>query len=290
MSSRYVQDWGMQIRACLVGILSASLVFTATAQSLNVMSYNIRLDLASDGVNAWPNRTDRVAGLLRFHDPDLLGLQEAMRHQIDALSERLPEYEWVGTGRDDGRDAGEFAPIFFRTDRFVLEDQGQFWLSDTPEVPSYGWGASYRRICTWVVLRERQSGLRLRVLNTHWDHEVERARQESAELILDHLEIWGANDPIPVVLMGDLNALPDSPAVVRLTEVLKDARSATIDPAYGPVGTFNGFNWEAPLQDRIDYVLVSGEWQVRKYAALSDSKDRRYPSDHLPVWVRLSLD
>lgn len=280
----------MQIRACLVGILSASLVFTATAQSLNVMSYNIRLDLASDGVNAWPNRTDRVAGLLRFHDPDLLGLQEAMRHQIDALSERLPEYEWVGTGRDDGRDAGEFAPIFFRTDRFVLEDQGQFWLSDTPEVPSYGWGASYRRICTWVVLRERQSGLRLRVLNTHWDHEVERARQESAELILDHLEIWGANDPIPVVLMGDLNALPDSPAVVRLTEVLKDARSATIDPAYGPVGTFNGFNWEAPLQDRIDYVLVSGEWQVRKYAALSDSKDRRYPSDHLPVWVRLSLD
>ncbi len=259
------------------------------AQNLNVMSYNIRLDVASDGANAWPNRADRVAGLLRFHGPDVFGLQEAMRHQIDALSEQLPAYEWVGTGRDDGRDVGEFAPIFFRTDRFMLEDHGQFWLSETPEIPSYGWGASYRRICTWVVLRERESGLRLRVLNTHFDHEVEQARQQSAELILERLDAWQQSDAMPVVMMGDLNTLPDSAPVHLLTKMLKDARAVSQEPPYGPVGTFNGFNWDAPLQDRIDFVLVSDEWQVRKYANLSDSVDRRYPSDHLPVWASLSL-
>ncbi|MEQ9822748.1 MAG: endonuclease/exonuclease/phosphatase family protein [Puniceicoccaceae bacterium] len=253
------------------------------------MSYNIRLDVASDGANAWPNRANRVAGLLRFHGPDVFGLQEAMRHQIDALSEQLSAYEWVGTGRDDGRDAGEFAPIFFRTDRFLLEDHGQFWLSETPEVPSYGWGASYRRICTWVVLRERESGLRLRVLNTHFDHEVEQARQQSAELILERLDAWQQSDAMPVVMMGDLNTLPDSAPVHLLTKMLKDALVVSQEPPYGPVGTFNGFNWDAPLQDRIDFVLVSDEWQVRKYANLSDSVDRRYPSDHLPVWASLSL-
>jgi endonuclease/exonuclease/phosphatase family metal-dependent hydrolase len=272
-----------------MGMLIALLALTGVAQELNVMSYNIRLDVASDGVNAWPNRAERVAGLLRFHAPDVVGLQEAMRHQIDALSQQLPAYEWVGTGRDDGRDAGELAPIFFRTDRFLLEDHGQFWLSETPETPSYGWGASYRRICTWVLLRERQSGLRLRVLNTHFDHEVERARQQSAELILERLEAWQQSDPVPVVLMGDLNTLPTSIPLRRLTEVLEDARTVSQEPPYGPVGTFNGFDWDAPLQDRIDYVLVSGEWQVRQYAALTDSQDQRYPSDHLPVWVRLSL-
>jgi endonuclease/exonuclease/phosphatase family metal-dependent hydrolase len=270
-----------------MGILLVLLVYTGPAQNLKVMSYNIRLDVASDGVNAWPNRAEQVAGLMRFHRPDVAGLQEAMRHQIDALSEQLPEYEWVGQGRDDGQNAGEFAPVFFRKDRFVLEDHGQFWLSETPDIPSYGWGASYRRICTWVVLRDRKSEQRLRVLNTHFDHEVELARESSARLILERMQHWGQEASMHLILMGDMNGLPDSPPLKLLTEELNDARNVCVEPPYGPVGTFNGFNWSAALQDRIDYLLLSPEWTVQQYAVLTDSLDCRYPSDHLPVWATL---
>jgi endonuclease/exonuclease/phosphatase family metal-dependent hydrolase len=264
----------------------------ADAPPLRVMTFNIRYDNPEDGVNAWPNRRDRVAGLVRFHGADAIGVQEAEAHMLRELDVRLPGFARVGVGRTDGREEGEFSAILYRTARLELLASGTFWLSPTPEVVgSKGWDAAIERIATWARFRDRASGCTYVHLNTHFDHIGERAREESARLIRMQLSSLASGNPgMPVVVTGDLNVPPTSTAYRTLTRdtiagaiaPLADAFVATRTPHYGPTATWTEFKAIEPGQ-RIDYVLVSPGVAVEAHGILSDRWDDRFPSDHLPV-------
>ncbi|MDP2887967.1 MAG: endonuclease/exonuclease/phosphatase family protein [Bacteroidota bacterium] len=260
----------------------------AMAQNLRVMTYNIRMNTPSDGVNAWPNRSSQVSALLDFHQAEIFGLQEAFIGQIEDIQADLPKMKWVGVGRDDGEKAGEYSPIFYDSEKFKALKQGGFWLSETPEKPGMGWDAACNRVCTWIILKEHKTGGKFIVLNTHFDHVGNKARSESAKLILRKIKELNT-DKLPVILMGDFNLTPDKEPISLITGELKDSREISKKPPYGPEGTFNAFKFDAPMKDRIDYVFVSDDIEVKRYAVLTDSKDQRYPSDHQPVFVSLEL-
>jgi endonuclease/exonuclease/phosphatase family metal-dependent hydrolase len=253
------------------------------------MTFNIRYDTPSDGVNAWPNRRDWVAALIRFHAPDAIGVQEALAHMLADLDARVPEFARVGVGRADGRAGGEFSAILYRRDRLELLDSGTFWLSPTPEVVgSKGWDTAIERVATWAHFRDRRTGCRHMHLNTHFDHIGEQARRESARLIRRRLALLAAGRPI--IVTGDLNADPASEpyrvltrdTISEATAPLRDAFTASRNAHYGPTSTWTAFRAIEPGR-RIDYVLVSPQVRVAKHAILPDSWDGRFPSDHLPV-------
>lgn len=268
---------------------SLSAQTTPPPTSLVVMSYNIRFNNPQDGPNAWPQRKDLLTRQIRFHQPDIIGMQEVLQGQLDTLAERLPRHAWVGVGRDDGRMAGEFAPVFYRTDRFELADWGTFWLSESPDQVSTGWDAALPRICTWLRLREKTSGQVILVANTHFDHVGEKARRESVRLI--HRRLAALNpDDLPVIITGDFNLTPEKEAIRFLQSNYLDAWINSRVPTYGPVGTYNGFQADHPLDGRIDYIFCSPDhWQVYRVAHLSTLRQGRYPSDHLPVVAELRL-
>ncbi len=140
-------------------VLLATVGQHAAAETLNVMTWNIRLNTPSDGINAWPNRKDWVAEIIVKNKVDIAGFQEVLVEQLEDLKARLPEMDVYGVGRNDGKNAGEFTPIFFRKDRFELLDQSTFWLSMTPDkTASKGWDAALPRIASWVKLKDRQTG------------------------------------------------------------------------------------------------------------------------------------
>lgn len=276
----------IKIQLCMAMLL---LVVTVKAQRkpadyINVMSYNIRYNNDKDGDNAWPNRKDEVKALVRFHDADILCVQEALSLQADQLLENT-NYEMAGVGRTDGKREGEFSAVYFDKTRFVKKDGGTFWLSDTPEKPSKGWDAVIVRICTWVRLYDKWNKKEFMVFNTHYDHVGVQARIESAKLIKKKIqEIAPA---LPVVLTGDLNVTPETEAITTIKTFLTDSKEVSEEPAYGPEGTFNGFKFNAPLKEKIDYIFINKGFKVQKFAVLTDSKNQRYPSDHLPIMARL---
>jgi len=273
------------LAALCLGGLSAPVLAQVPFQAA---TYNLRLNLVEDGPNAWPRRAAAVKALIQYHEFDLLGTQEGLPEQIDELA-AMPGWAYVGVGRDDGLRRGEHAAIFFRTARFALLRQGHYWLSDTPDKPSIGWdGKCCKRIASWAQLKDQRTGKTFYVFNAHFDHEGVQARRESALLMLHKIrEIAGSE---PVLCMGDFNTTPDTEPIRSFASALRDSRVASETPPYGPVGTFNGFQIAAPLQDRIDYVFVSPRWRVLRYGVLSDSHLGRFPSDHHPVAVRLQLD
>lgn len=266
----------------LLFLLTASHLLTA--QPLTVLTYNIRLDNPGDGDDAWPKRRDFLAAQIRFHAPEVFGVQEALHQQMEYLAETLPEYAWVGGGRDDGKQAGEYSALFYRKDRFEALFSGTFWLSETPDKPSKGWDAALNRVCTYALLQDKKTQQKTWVFNTHLDHMGQEARRRSAELIVQKSKAFNTDDT-PVIVMGDLNAHPDEAPIEVMKNAFTDARDASAEPPFGPTGTFNGFNFYDPVTRRIDYVFIKG-LKVSQYAVLSDSKDCHYPSDHLPVLVR----
>lgn len=258
------------------------------AQNIQVITYNIRFNNPADGANAWPNRSKDVAALLEFHQPDIFGLQEALIGQIEDIQAQIPKMKWVGVGRDDGKKSGEFSPIFYNSEKYKSVKQGWFWLSETPDKPGLGWDAACNRICTWILLEADKKDRRFMVFNTHFDHKGTQARIESAKLILRKIKELNT-EKLPVILTGDFNLTPEQAPISVITKEMKDASSISKKAPYGPLGTFNNFEFTSPLKERIDYVFVSDQVEVKAYAVLSDSKDQRYPSDHLPVFVRLEL-
>ena len=268
----------------LIALLLVSISNAQKSQPINVMSYNIRLNTAADGVNAWPNRKDNVKALVKFYDTDILCVQEALPEQFDALVENT-DFDVVGVGRDDGKRKGEFSAIYFNKNRFVKKDGGTFWLSLTPDVPSKGWDAALNRICSWVKLFDKLNKKEFIVFNTHYDHIGLQARIESAKLIKQKIQEIAPK--LPVVFTGDLNVTPETEAIATIKSFLIDTKEISIEPPYGPTGTFNAFKWDSPLKDKIDYIFVNKAFKVQKFAVLSDSKDKRYYSDHLPVFVKL---
>lgn len=262
-------------------------VVSAQGHTFRAMTWNIRYDNPADGQDAWPLRRERVVALIRFHMPDVLGIQEGLAHQVEYLKNELPEYAFAGAGRDDGKNGGEFSALFFRKARFHASETGVFWLSPSPDTPSKGWDAALNRVCTYAVLEDLSTGAELTVLNTHFDHRGDTARLRSAELLLQKLADW--NQPGRAVLvMGDFNAEPDSAPIRALTGALQDSKAACQTQPYGPEGTFNAFQpaATAELDKRIDYVFVR-DLHVRRYGVLTDQHQGRYPSDHLPVLVDL---
>jgi endonuclease/exonuclease/phosphatase family metal-dependent hydrolase len=260
------------------------------AQQMNIISFNIRLNTASDGINAWPNRVEMVNGLLNYHEPDIFGFQEALIRQIEDVQAAMPDFEWFGVGRDDGKEAGEFTPVFFNKKKFILIESGTFWLSETPEKPSKSWDAALNRIVTWGKFKSKVTGKQFLFFNTHFDHKGDEARKNSASLIRDKIKEISGDQGLPVILTGDFNLFPESEPIGLIKKFMKDSREISETPPYGPVGTFNSFDWNAPMERRIDYIFTQGGIKVLKYAVLTDSKNQRWPSDHLPVFVKVQLD
>ena len=253
-------------------------------EPFRVMTYNIRLNLASDGPNAWPHRREAVASIARFHEADLLALQEAMPEQLVDLDARLPGFARFGSGRDAGGD-GEHCAVYYRTSRFELLSDDTSWLSPTPDVAgSKGWDAAYPRIVTHGRLRDRLTGRVFDVLNTHLDHVGVTARRESARMIADRLAAVRG----PVVVTGDFNDVPQSePYAILAGAGLRDAMSSSEMPHHGPSSTWNAFKAIVPAR-RIDFIFVRGGIDVLRHGVIGEIlEDGRFPSDHLPVLAEL---
>jgi endonuclease/exonuclease/phosphatase family metal-dependent hydrolase len=273
--------------------LSTIMIATVMAQPLNVMTFNIRYNTASDGDNAWPNRKDKAASQVLFHDVHILGVQEALQGQLTDLQERLKQFKYVGVGRDDGKTAGEFSAIFYDTTRLKLLHTETFWLSEHPEVPgSKSWDAAITRIVTWAKFRDRKTKMKFYFFNTHFDHIGKTARAESAKIILRKVkEIAGKS---PVIVTGDFNSMPsDEPYKLLVDENnpdrFTDTKTISSTPHYGPSGTFNAFGNKETGNEPIDYIFVRNGIKVLKHATLSQTWEGRFSSDHFPVLATVVL-
>ena len=259
---------------------AAALAGTAAqAQALRVMSFNVRVPVDQDGANAWPHRKDLLVATVRKAHPDIIGTQELKKVQADYMLAHLPGYAWFGIDRRGGH-ADEHMAIFYRRDRLKLVDLGNFWLSDTPDVPgSISWGHPYPRMVTWGLFETRADGRRFYVYNTHFPYraEDEDARTRAASAIAARIAALPAG--VPVVLTGDFNTEPSSPAHALLTRSLTDARDAA-PTVSGPAQTFHAFTGKADR--RIDWILVRGFTPLR-FATDTSARAGRYPSDHFPV-------
>lgn len=265
--------------------------FNQDSSHLTVMSYNIRYDNPGDGVNAWPNRKDKVAEMIDSrYSSDIVGLQEVLFHQLEDLQERLPGYDWVGAGRDDGHRKGELSPIMYKTDMFELVATNTFWLSENPQMPgSTSWDTAITRIATWAKFKDRRNDKEFYVLNTHFDHRGDVARVESAKIISKKVSDF--DDNLPIIITGDFNVNERSEAYAIMTETegIYDARYISESGHQGPTTSSN--NWEEMRgpESRIDYVFVNQYVNVQTHRILDDKFDGRFPSDHLPVVAELAL-
>lgn len=255
--------------------------------SFNIMTYNIRMNTADDGVNAWPLRKDKVVGLIKFHQADIFGVQEALLVQMNDLRTSLPEFDSYGVGRDDGKEAGEFMTIFYRKDRFERLDSGTFWLSPTTDKPGLGWDAQCNRTCTWIKFKDKATKKYFYHFNTHFDHRGKVAREESAKLILKFMgEI--NKDHLPMLLTGDFNSTKEATPIQTILKVLFDTRDKCQTPPYGPLHTSGGFAVKEP-QHTIDYIFINQKVSVLRHGVLSDSSGLYFPSDHLPVLAEVEI-
>lgn len=257
----------------------------ASAQSLNIMTYNIRYDNPSDPF-PFKQRKKLISDQIRFHSVDIVGLQEALFHQNEQLKELLPDYEWIGVGRDDGNKSGEFCSIFYRKDRFQLIQQGTFSLSENPAIfGQKAWDAALHRICTWVELYDKESFESFFVFNTHFDYLGTVAREQSAQLLIDTIPNIAKGKPF--FLMGDFNCDASSQAYQSLRSTFSDAIE-TAQNRYGLGGTYNNWQYQEDFTV-IDHVFHSKHWEIHWHAILSEHPDGIFPSDHYPVLVRAFL-
>ncbi|MDR0307805.1 MAG: endonuclease/exonuclease/phosphatase family protein [Chitinispirillales bacterium] len=280
--------WKQPIILVCVCILCISPAVAQKKNELRVATYNIRYDTPKDSLNAWSHRKDNVKALIMYHNFDIVGTQEALARQLKDLGEML-EYAYFDGGQNDGLSIGGHVSIFFKRDRFKQLDSGVFWLNETPNKRGKGWDATNRnRACLWVKFHDVNTEKIFFLFNVHFDYDGVIARTESAKLMVQKIkEIAGK---VPVICTGDFNAIPKHEPIQIMQTILNDAYAVTIMPPYGPVGTYNGFKFDASLKGRIDYIFVSDHFSVLKYATLTDSKNQRYPSDHLPVVVDLLLE
>lgn len=270
-------------------ILLVLLASGLTGQEFKAMSYNIKYDNVNDTVNNWNFRKEAMVKLLQHYGPHFVGMQEVLHNQLEYLDQKLPNYAYIGVGRDDGKQKGEYSPILYDTKRFELVRTNTFWLSPTPEKVSKGWDAALERICTYGLFKEKSTGKELYVFNTHFDHVGTEARKQSVNLILQQIKVVNTQN-LPVVVTGDFNLEPDSEPIQLMQAGMTDAQYATQQPFYGPTGTFNGFDPNMVLDRRIDYIFVEN-LQVQRYLHIDDRMENNmHISDHLPVLAVLSME
>ncbi|MFM2206437.1 MAG: hypothetical protein RL213_412 [Bacteroidota bacterium] len=281
--------------------------FTDTdAQPFKALSYNIRYDNPQDGEDRWEVRKAGLLNVVRKASPDLVGFQEVLANQLADIRKSLPGFSYVGVGRDDGSEEGEFTPLFFNEKKFTMLEQGYFWLSETPDRPGKGWDAACNRMCCWLLLKEKATKKQLLVMNTHLDHEGVEARSNSIRqltaFILEKSDAYleKRNEEmlpnISVLLMGDFNLSPDDAGYqdlldsrLKLFEGLTDACKASSTPPVGSSGTFNGFKTEEVPSKRIDYIWTIG-LEVRNYSCLDERlANGRWPSDHCGVMAEVDF-
>lgn len=267
----------------------ASIYQSINGQPLQIMTYNIRFDNPNDGENIWDLRKDVLAKQIQFYAPEILGIQEGLFHQLEYLDSTLANYRYIGVGRDDGKQKGEFCAIFFNVRKFSILEHSTFWLSETPNNISKGWDAVLERICTYALFRSNETNKIFWVLNTHLDHIGTEARQKSAELIWAKINELNTNG-YPVILLGDFNSTPTSKPIIFLSSVMQETFNAA-GFTFGPPGTFNGFDFCKPVTHHIDYIFASKfNIIVQNHAILTDSYECKYPSDHLPVLVKVFFE
>jgi endonuclease/exonuclease/phosphatase family metal-dependent hydrolase len=272
-----------------LAFLNARLPPAAMRETLRVMSYNIRCGSCerADDVNHWSRRKFLVADVIQKSDADVIGLQEAELFQVQDLASLLPDFDWVGVGRDDGKEQGEMTAVLVRRSAFDITSSKTLWLSPTPDRPSKGWDAMLNRTLTLLQLKSRRTGQELNFLNTHFDHIGKVARNESARLIAKTVQALGANGT--VILSGDFNSNADFPGYQSLTSSLQDAARVSRTPLSGGGISFNGFGTDLQPNNKIDYVFVSPEVEVLSHRLITDLYDGLYPSDHFPVLVQVRL-
>lgn len=286
----------------------------ACAQSLNVASYNVRLLTDADykSGNGWSQRVDCLCDVIRFSDFDIFGAQEVKYEQLSDMLYRLQDYDYVGVGRDDGAQGGEYSPVFYKKERFTLLDSGTFWLSETPDKVSKGWDARHKRVCSWGYFKDKVSRKKFWFFNLHMDHIGIVARRESAKLVVARIaEMCGKN--ASVVLTGDFNVAQDNEIYGIFADCgfLKDSYEVA-EFRFAPTGTFNSFKPQNFTTRRIDHIWVSDNARVDRYGVLTyhfwdkesgensrlndapkeikaEKRTVRLPSDHYPVNVFLSF-
>jgi len=271
-----------------IGFLLLSSI-TASGQDFNAMSYNIKYDNTNDTVNNWNDRKEDMVQLVRHYEPHFLGMQEVLHRQLTYLDEQLGDFSYVGVGRDDGKEKGEYSPILYDTAVFKLIKSETFWLSDTPEKISVGWDASMERICTYGLFEHKSSKEKVYVFNTHFDHIGMEARKKSAELIAAKIKELNT-DNNPIILMGDLNLAPETAPIQFLQTQFTDGLAGAKKSFYGPTGTFSGFNHNRILDSRIDYIFTDN-LNVKSYIHIDDRmENNKHISDHLPVLAKLAFE
>ena len=305
------------MKKIILSILFVSIIFgtlSLNAQRLKVATYNIRNENSDDvsNGNGWAKRCPVICNLIQFHDFDIFGAQEVLNGQLLNMLSALPEYNYIGVGRDDGKEKGEYAPIFYKTKKFKLLQSGHFWMSTVTNTPNKGWDAVLPRICTWGKFMDKKTGYSFWFFNLHMDHIGVEARKHSAELVLKTIKEKCGNDQ--VILTGDFNVdqTNESYSLINTSGKLKDARDKS-KIVYATNGTFNNFESSLKTDSRIDHIFVTSKLNVLRYGVLTDSyrsevENRteiksanfpkevslqqylvRLPSDHFPVEVELEF-
>ena len=265
-----------------------------SAFEIDALSFNIRFDNPKDGENAWPNRKEMVGQWVKSESPDVIGLQEALRHQIDDIKKVATSYSEYGVGRDDGKSRGEHCTILYLKKRFSLDksDCGTFWFSDTPEkIASKSWGNEIPRICTWGRFIEKKTDKGFYVYNVHYDHRSQPSRLGASELIIQRISKRKRSNE-PIILMGDFNASENNPAI----KIFKDEPLNLVDtfrvvkPDEKMVKTFHGFRGGSFSGGKIDHVFMLPKMgKVSSAEIVRFNKEKRYLSDHYPVRAKLSF-
>ncbi len=272
----------------LIILIGTFLCLNINAQSLKVMTFNIRLSLDSDRENSWINRKDDALKLMSYYHPDVIGVQEAVPQQMTDIKTGLKNYDFVGVGRDDGANKGEYSAIFYDTEKLQVLQSGTFWLSETPEKPSKGWDAAYNRVCTYALFKTKKGGKKFWAFNVHFDHVGNVAREKSAQLILDKIKNLNTKN-LPVVLTGDFNLTDDTKPIKLLSENLSDSFYHSKKAHYGPTGTFTAFDVNTIPKDRIDYIFTK-RFECTSIRTINDRRENLlYPSDHFPVLAELQF-
>ncbi len=263
-----------------------------SSTALKVMTFNIRYDNPHDGENAWSIRKNYVSEIVKKNNADILGIQEGLKNQVDYLAKELSDYSWIGIGRDDGKEAGEYSAVFYKKDRFDKLESSTFWLSETPGKPGLGWDAVCSRIVTWGKFKDKNTGKIFYIFNTHFDHMGKIARKNSALLLKRNIDSLCAGEP--VIISGDFNSSVDSDPYKILTSTEGSKKylfenSENISSAHhdGPSGTFTGFDTNKAPTGPIDFIFVSKGTQVNSHKTLSDLFNNHYPSDHFPVFAEI---